>query len=243
MKGSSHSLIALATTSVMYSVDSRFIANPEKMLPFVFAYIGSLICDIDTGSSTISNILNPIKQKRTKRIAATIFVIISILGIICFKETQYLGIFIGGMVLLALSITKILQGIIRRTATILFALSILIIGIIYNQLPVILIGIFLSVLIFSPHRGYSHSIVSVAASLLLLKYVLRTYEIADYSVYFSLGLLSHIIADMFTEQGVMLLFPIQKKISFPITTKTGSNVEKIISIFASFIFILGIVTN
>lgn len=243
MKGSTHALIGLASTSVLYGIDCNFTSNLEKMLPFVFTYIGSLICDIDTGSSTISHIINPIKHKHIKRIATTIFVIITILGVVYFKETQYLGIFITSMILYALSITKILQGIIRRATTIVFVSSILIIGIISSQLPVILIGIFLSVLIFSPHRGYSHSILSVIASLILLKYVFKAYDIADYSVYFSLGLLSHIIADMFTEQGVMLLFPLRKKISFPITTKTGSKVEKIISVLASFIFILGIVTN
>lgn len=81
---------------------------------------------------------------------------------------------------------------------------------------------------------------AVVVTFALLKYLFSYYKIADYSIYFCFGMLSHVIADMFTEQGVMLLFPKQKKISFPITITTGSSLEKVISSIAIVVLVFAL---
>ncbi|WP_240375471.1 metal-dependent hydrolase [Bacillus piscicola] len=45
------------------------------------------------------------------------------------------------------------------------------------------------------------------------------------------GVLSHIILDMLTSRGVALLYPVHMHFRFPLTTKTGSLGEGIISFF------------
>ncbi|SFL73929.1 metal-dependent hydrolase [Salibacterium qingdaonense] len=38
----------------------------------------------------------------------------------------------------------------------------------------------------------------------------------------TIGAVSHLLLDMMTPQGIHLLYPVKQKISFPLTTKTGS---------------------
>ncbi|TYQ16988.1 UNVERIFIED_CONTAM: inner membrane protein [Acetivibrio alkalicellulosi] len=226
MKGSTHALIGLAAAS-SFPIDSS-ITGPEKLLPFVFAYTGALICDIDTGTSKVSNMLNPIKQKYVITIVNVLFLLSCILGAIYLKDSKYMYLFISLMVLGGLNLNNISSkvfSIVKKVAIIAISVGLVLSGVIYTQPPVILIGLFLLAMVFSPHRGYSHSLVAVVVAFFILKYAFSFYNLFDYSLYFCIGMLSHILADMFTQRGVPLLFPIQKKYSFPITFKTGSSFE------------------
>ncbi|WP_010243717.1 metal-dependent hydrolase [Acetivibrio cellulolyticus] len=244
MKGTTHTLIALSSAGLILSnIHYSDFAEPKTLMPFVFVYAGVLICDIDTGSSTISNALTPVKFKYIRKFLMLLFIVAGVAGSIYFYNTKYLAIFVGSIILSAMSITRVSQeiySIIRKIATITVAIVTTIIGIAYNQPPIILVGLLLGALIFSPHRGYSHSIMAVVVTFALLKYLFSYYKIADYSIYFCFGMLSHVIADMFTEQGVMLLFPKQKKISFPITITTGSSLEKVISSIAIVVLVFAL---
>lgn len=72
--------------------------------------------------------------------------------------------------------------------------------------------------IFFGHRTLTHSLIFIGITvvMLLLLHIQWPYLVAA-----AMGMLSHIVLDMLTKQGVTLFFPIEKKISFPITFKTG----------------------
>lgn len=59
---------------------------------------------------------------------------------------------------------------------------------------------------FLKHRGFTHSLLFFILSSMI-------------SPYLGIGVLTHIILDMFNPTGVELLFPFGKKISFPIVGK------------------------
>lgn len=234
MKGTTHSLIGLAAISAVLPFTSNIslTAGHEKLLPFVFAYAGALICDIDTGSSTVSNMINPIKIKYIRTLIYGIFSLLSVAGTIYFWGSKYILAFVLLMVLAFLNLNSVSSNVlklVKKVAVISISVGLIIIGVVSSHYPMSLIGILLLALSFSPHRGYSHSIVAVAAAFFVLKYTFGFYNLADNSISFCIGMLSHILADMFTQKGVTLLFPVQRKFAFPLTFKTGSALEGVIS--------------
>ncbi|UDG80542.1 metal-dependent hydrolase [Candidatus Annandia pinicola] len=66
------------------------------------------------------------------------------------------------------------------------------------------------------HRGFTHSILSIIIFYYILNLIiLLNIKISNYLIYFmTIGYTSHIIADMFTYQGVPLLWPLKWKFSF-----------------------------
>jgi len=73
------------------------------------------------------------------------------------------------------------------------------------------------------HRGLFHSVFMLVA-LAALVYVLSYNRL--YAIVFALGYLTHLIADMFTYEGIMPLYPLRLRIKGFI--KTNSLSEKII---------------
>lgn len=240
MKGTTHSLIGLAAVgSILPIMGNSLMAGPEKLLPFVFAYAGALICDIDTGSSTISNMINPIKTKSIKTLIYGVFALLGVAGTIYFWGSKYMLTFVSLMVLASLTLNNVSSNVLRlvkKVAVITISVGLVIVGIVSNHYPVALIGGLLITLSFSPHRGYSHSIAAVVATFVILKYTFGFYN----SISFCIGMLSHILADMLTQKGVSLLFPLQRKFSFPLTFKTGSSIEGVISAASMCIILLNI---
>ena len=45
---------------------------------------------------------------------------------------------------------------------------------------------------------------------------------------FLVGMVSHYVLDMATKNGIKLLFPLRMTVRFPVTTKTGGTVEKVV---------------
>lgn len=92
----------------------------------------------------------------------------------------------------------------------------------------------------SSHRGFTHSIlgfllVSNIARLITLKYNL------DFIIYksFTLGFLSHLLADFLTPNGIQLFYPIGKNVASPLTINIKSGVDEAIFAFLSiYCFIL-----
>ncbi|SFP97646.1 metal-dependent hydrolase [Salibacterium halotolerans] len=71
------------------------------------------------------------------------------------------------------------------------------------------------------HRTITHSILFMAVLYLcagLIPYAWGT--VVQYGI--TTGAVSHLLLDMMTPQGIHLLYPVKQKISFPLTTKTGS---------------------
>ena len=42
------------------------------------------------------------------------------------------------------------------------------------------------------------------------------------------GMVSHLVLDMATKNGIKLLFPFKVRVRFPITTRTGGTVESVV---------------
>ncbi|MEQ6359451.1 metal-dependent hydrolase [Thermoanaerobacter thermohydrosulfuricus] len=84
--------------------------------------------------------------------------------------------------------------------------------------------------VFSRHRSFSHSLIG-----------LLTYSIGVYLAYkavfvpFVIGYSFHIIADMFTNNGVELLYPYRKRIGIGLIS-TGSIWDTLIMIFGFLVF-------
>lgn len=243
MKGTTHAMVGIAAASILSPlVISDMSSGPEKLLTFVFAYTGSLICDIDTETSTMSNMIAFIKSKHIKAIMYIIFATTLIFGTIYFWSSKYIYTFITLMLLGGLTLNRISSKVIklvRKAVVIAVSMGMIIIGIYYGHPPIALIGIYILALVCSPHRGYSHSLVAVAAAFFILKYTFSFYKVPDYySTSFCVGMLSHIVADMFTERGVTLFFPLGKRIHIPFAYELGSVFEGVLSSVSIILIVL-----
>lgn len=80
------------------------------------------------------------------------------------------------------------------------------------------------------HRSFTHSFLF----LFLMAIFLNKY-IADESISAGIliGMISHYFLDMATKKGIKLWFPLDINVRLPITTRTGSKVENVVSILLS----------
>lgn len=76
--------------------------------------------------------------------------------------------------------------------------------------------------LFFGHRTLTHSLIFIAmtAVVLTLLNIQLTYIICA-----CLGIISHILLDMMTPRGVALFFPLELKITMPMTVKTGGVID------------------
>lgn len=111
-------------------------------------------------------------------------------------------------------------------------------GVSYKKYSIALAGIYILLMILSPHRGYSHSLLAAAAGYGVVKYICKSFEMPDISVYFAIGMLSHIFVDLLTVDGVTIFFPYPKRITLPVSITTGSIFEALIAAIAAGIFVI-----
>jgi len=75
------------------------------------------------------------------------------------------------------------------------------------------------------HRSFTHSLLF----LFLIGMLLHTFiPYKSISIGILLGMASHVLLDMGTKKGVKLFFPVSISVRLPLTTKTGSKVEKVV---------------
>lgn len=87
------------------------------------------------------------------------------------------------------------------------------------------------------HRSFTHSIVFCFVIAFLADFLFSNTAIKTGLLS---GIISHYILDMATKSGIQLFFPLNFKVRFPLTTRTGSFVENIIfSILSLISFYLG----
>lgn len=106
--------------------------------------------------------------------------------------------------------------------------------------------------VFLTHRGLSHSLLGVFLFYKLLYFVLPRFLNSDFINYdlviisTMIGLLSHILSDSFTEEGVPLLFPFKFRFGFPPISswriKTGKWFEKYVLFPSVLAFLIWFVT-
>lgn len=97
------------------------------------------------------------------------------------------------------------------------------------------------------HRTFTHSLLFLACVALLMNAFVPYKAI---TIGLLLGMVSHLVLDMATRQGVKLFFPIKIKVRFPFTIKTGGKGEKyvftalsLLALFLGFEVIIGIVNS
>jgi len=75
------------------------------------------------------------------------------------------------------------------------------------------------------HRSFTHSFLFLfLMGVLLNTYVSNEAVVAGILV----GMVSHMILDMATKNGIKLLFPFKVRVRFPLTTRTGGAVESVV---------------
>lgn len=75
------------------------------------------------------------------------------------------------------------------------------------------------------HRSFTHSLL-----FLVLIAILLTSFVDNESIVMGIlvGIVSHLILDMATKNGIKLLYPLKITVRFPITTRTGGTVEYLV---------------
>lgn len=100
-----------------------------------------------------------------------------------------------------------------------------------------LIGVILIMIGISHHRGFTHSGIGVFIFFMTVNLFTKKYGFNYEGLSFMIGYISHLITDFFTDQGIELFYPLDRKnYKGPIRFSTGGSVEFLISIGA-FIFI------
>ena len=75
------------------------------------------------------------------------------------------------------------------------------------------------------HRSFTHSFLFLfLMGVLLNRFVSNEAVVAGILV----GMVSHMILDMATKNGIKLLFPFKIRVRFPLTTRTGGAVESVV---------------
>lgn len=75
------------------------------------------------------------------------------------------------------------------------------------------------------HRSFTHSLL-----FLVLIAILLTSFVENESIVMGVlvGIISHLILDMATKNGIKLLYPLKFTVRFPVTTRTGGTVEYLV---------------
>ncbi|MEK4426188.1 metal-dependent hydrolase [Solibacillus sp. FSL K6-1523] len=75
------------------------------------------------------------------------------------------------------------------------------------------------------HRSFTHSLLFLFCIAMLMN-TFVPYK--TFTIGLLLGMISHLILDMGTRQGIKLFFPIKIRVRLPLTIKTGGKVEQVI---------------
>ena len=91
----------------------------------------------------------------------------------------------------------------------------------------LLLGITALFIGISSHRGFTHSIIGFLAFASIARICTLDYGLSSVYSGFTIGYLSHLIADFFNPKGIKLFYPLNVNVSSPITISTNSKTEKI----------------
>jgi inner membrane protein len=75
------------------------------------------------------------------------------------------------------------------------------------------------------HRSFTHSLLFLFIVSLLLKSFVTNEAVTEGIL---VGMVSHLVLDMMTRNGIKLLFPFKIRVRFPLTTRTGGTVESLV---------------
>lgn len=106
----------------------------------------------------------------------------------------------------------------------------------YKMMALYIIGLIITLIGTSKHRGFTHSALGMFLFMLSIKLLTKDYGYIFQGWAFIVGYFSHLFSDYFTEAGIGIFYPIDNDhYGAPLRFKTGSHVEKIICWFAMFV--------
>lgn len=75
------------------------------------------------------------------------------------------------------------------------------------------------------HRSFTHSLLFLVIMGILLNSFVSNEAVQEGIM---VGMISHLVLDMATRNGIKLLFPLKTRVRLPITTRTGGAVESVV---------------
>jgi len=239
MLGRTHISLGLMTSLLITSVlGASLTIEKFNVIAIIITVIGALLPDLDMGTSSLAGKFGIIKTKHIKKVWIFILTLMSIIAIIFLKDTPlFYGIafiiFLG--FIFADKFARKGYYTIRNFIQSIVAISIIVFSYYYRHYSLASVGVILILLLFSKHRGLSHSAIFLIGSTFAVRKISLFYGDIDYSIVFAVSMMSHLVGDMLTKSGIGLFVPFNnKRIKFPYTIKTGGKIEKIIFIGALF---------
>lgn len=239
MLGRTHIALGLMISLIVVSFLGFPLAVEElNTIAVIVAIIGALLPDLDTGTSSLGNKFAIVKAKHIKKIWIIVLVMMFTVTVIFLRDNPILyGI--GFIILLGFifadKFARKGYRMIRNFVQAMAAITIILLSYYYNHYILATVGFVLVILLFSKHRGFSHSIVFLIVCTLIVKKISLFYGDIDYSIIFATSMASHLLGDMLTKAGVGLFVPFSdKRIRLPYTIKTGGKIENFIFIGALF---------
>ena len=206
MNGTAHLTVgAAAGFAVAYSLQS----DPTTTMMFVgLGGVAGLMPDIDSNGKLSNKIT--VSHKFVRTLIQTIGILILLFSYIkYFDMTRWIGMGIGIVVFfLATSITQRLM----LTVT---GIAVIAAGIYFTEIWALLLGIFITIASFIPHRSYTHSILGIIF-FGVIAYLFEA-RVGIHGIFTTcmFGYISHLIADMkvfpFNKRGVKWFLPFSKK--------------------------------
>ena len=206
MNGTSHAVIGAATGFI---VANTFQASPSATLLFVgLGGVSGLIPDLDIdgklrGKITLSH--------KVIRLSALVIGMMMILYSFYEKtvEERWLGVGIGFLIIVVASLIK------QKHMLTITGIAVLVGGFSLEELWLILLGIYIVIASFSPHRSYTHSILGTVFFGVIASNLETSLGIQG--VFYSCfgGYISHLIADLkilpFNKRGIKLFLPLSSR--------------------------------
>lgn len=237
MLARTHILLGLAAALLTATfIGSSHFESSFDAVTLSIIVLAALLPDLDMGTSSLAGKFGVLKAESIQKIWLVVLGILGVIATLYLRETP---IFYGALFILLLGalfskdFAKKSYYVLRNFVQGMVGLGFIAAAYYYRQPPLLGIGTVLLLLLFSKHRGLSHSILFVIVTYAIVKSISSFYGYKDYSILFGITVLSHVVGDMFTKTGVVLFYPFsQKRIKFPYTIKTGGKLENIIFFLA-----------
>lgn len=236
MRGTTHLTIGILTT-IEASVLSQ---RPLNFLTFAVAVVCSLIPDMDSANSTISNTI--LNHKTSKFIYRCFLYAINLLIFFIAMSINKNLFFSSIVTFIAIVIVdlKLKHDFLRKILLSSLCLTMgYVLYIIKLPIAFILLSALLALFPWLKHRGISHSIVAVVLTYIILKQIEIITYIEDLAFFGCIGYMSHLfLGDIFTKMGIPIFYPLSnKKISLGFL-KVGNFFSNTLEVFYVLILLL-----
>jgi len=233
MLGRTHMALGMVTSLLVSTfLGNSYFHGEIDSTTIVIIIIAALLPDLDMGTSSLAKRFGILKVNHIRKIWLGILIILATVTVIYLKNTRVFYGILFILLLGALFSKDFAQKgyyMLRNFVQGMVGIGFIVAACYYRQWPLAGVGVILISLLLSKHRGLSHSLLFLVITFIIVRSISDFYGYRDYSVFFGISMLSHILGDMFTKMGVELFYPFSKKrIKFPYTIKTGGKLENII---------------